>query len=56
MFANLSRNRSRAELVLVALLAVTLVAFAAQLFSGPSPRTSPQDQRASAALCFPARG
>ncbi len=56
MFANLPRNRSKTELVLVALLAVTLAAFAAQLFSGPSPRTSPQDQRASVELSFQARG
>jgi hypothetical protein len=56
MFANLSRNRSRAELVLVALLAFTLAAFTAQLFAGPSPRAPHQDQRASVELSVPARG
>lgn len=56
MFESLPRNRSKKDLALVALLVVTLGAFAAQLVSGPSARTSPQEQRASVEPSGAARG
>jgi hypothetical protein len=56
MFESLPRNRSKKDLALVALLVVTLGAFAAQLVSGPPARTAAPEQRAAAAATLPARG
>ena len=56
MFETLPRNRSRKDLALVALLVVALSAFAAQLVSGPSGRTSAPELRAASAATQPAQG
>ncbi len=56
MFETLPRNRSRKDLVLVALLVAALTAFTAKLVSAPATPTAASEQRAAAAATLPARG